>query len=172
MIKKICIDVSRPPLRKISFGSGLRRNIDNVLVNNVAHEHTSCQTTHNSKRERGGWESQSNTTNVDDCLQAFTQNGDEGKEEHHVFFHISLEATPARLIGIGVMLQRLSKLHAPLFLELGNAQQGRTHDSDNQGGDDTKHTFPDVFRAGESIGAEAIEGTDHACAYRDADDQT
>jgi hypothetical protein len=81
---------------------------------------------------------------LQDCLDAFAQDSNEGQDEHSVFLAPLLEATTCWQTGV-FRLEDLLDLDAPFVLQFADAQQCRAHYCDDDAGDNGKYTFPDVL---------------------------
>lgn len=138
--------------------------LGHVLVDKPATEDAGSQAADDGEREGSGRNAQGDTADEDDGLETFTQSGDKGQQEHGVFFCPALEAAAKGTFDGILGFESLRELDAPFVLEFGDAEQGGTHKSDDDGGDEAKGALPDVFCAGEVVFAEGIEGADDAAS--------
>lgn len=175
-MRKIWREARLPDLAYVSRwgGEGLGSH---SLVDEVADDEADADAADDGEGERRCGEAETDTADEDDCLETFAENGDEGQQEHGVLFGPPLEgaALPGPP-GAGAGFFRFegsSQLDAPLVLQLGDAQEGGTHDGDDDGGDDAEGALPDVLDAvGEVVLAVAVEGADQGAADDQAEQQT
>ena len=139
------------------------------LVDEESDQGATTKTADDSKRERTGWKTQADTADEDNRFEALPEDSDERQEEHGVFLAPEFEAAAFYFTSGGVLGFELSgELDAPFILELGDAEKSGAHDTDDQGCNQTKGAFPDVFGACPFVFAETVESSNQAST----DDET
>ena len=148
-----------------------RKSIGDILVHHISHRAASEETTEDGQWKGARREAEPNTANIHDGLQPFTEHRDEGQDEHDVFLTPMLQpADPGGTLLL--LLEGPRKLDTPFLAHLVDAQQPRTHDRDDDRGDESKDTFPDIFRVGEGVLLETVKSTDHAGADAETEEET
>lgn len=97
-------------------------------------------------------------------LLTLTQNSDEQQDEHAILLAPALESSSPVTNRDRLLFQGLGELDAPLPLHLGDAQQDRAQDADDQAGEDGERAFPVVLCVGPLVLPEAVEGADKTAA--------
>jgi len=145
---------------------------ENEPVDEVSNKTTSSQSTDDSKRERCCRQTETDTTNENDSLEALSQDSDERQHEHCIFFCPALESSRGRACGGGLLgLQSLSELDSPFVLQLRHSKERCAHDGDDQARDYAEGSLPDVLGGSEMILAESVEGSDHTASNDETDGQ-
>lgn len=70
------------------------------------------------------------------------------------------------------MLQHFGDLHTPFVLELANAEQGSSHQSNDDTCEDCEGAFPNVFRSFKGIASSSVKSTNDAGTDDQADQNT
>lgn len=146
----------------------LQRGHVATLVDDETDEDSSCETTDGGQGDGAGGQSQADTSDKDNGLETFSQNGNEGKQEHGVFFCPGLEAGAESGVTVVFGFESLCQLDSPFGLQLGDAEQGGTDDGDDDGRNDGKDAFPDVFCWAPFVLTDAVKGTDQPSADNEA----
>ena len=74
-----------------------------------------------------------------------------------------------RVVGFG--FKSAGELQTPFGLHLGDAQEGGTHERDDDGSDQTEGTFPDVFGGAPFVFAEGVKDSNESGADDEADSE-
>lgn len=133
-----------------------RENVT-TTVDEVTNQDTGGETRNDGNGESSSGSSEGDTTNKDDKLDTFTKGGNERKQGHGVLSRPGggLQALPngglLNVSGFVGVQNGLGNLDSPLFLHLVETEHGETHDGNQNGSDDGKDTFPEIFRRGPDI---------------------
>lgn len=131
-------------------GGGNQENLDGhevtTAIDNVTDEGTSEYTANDGDGKGGCRSTQGDTTDEDDGFQTFTKSCDERQDGDGIFFGPSSRVeflVPSQLGPLSVRLdQSLCDLDSPLFSHFVNTKHSDTHDSNHDGSDHGKDTFP------------------------------
>ena len=118
-------------------------------VDEVSDQAARSETSDHWQGKRDSRKTQAHTSDEHYSLETFTKNGDERQDEHCVLFTPELEAgsEATTLLGTVLDLERFGELDPPLVLKFGHAEEGSTHDGDDEGCEDAEGSLPDVFGA-------------------------
>lgn len=143
----------------------------NSLVDKVANKGTERKTENRRNGNRRSSLADANTSNEEHALEALTQDGDERQQEQGVLLAEVLQAV-AEGTRVGLArVQGLAQLHAPLVLQLGDAQEDGAHGGDDEGGAEGKDALPDALCGGELFRAEGVDAADDGHGDDDAGDE-
>lgn len=129
-------------------------------IQDIPHKTSYDQPYYNGQRHGIGRRRERDAGDEDDGLDAFSQDGDEGKHEHGVLLGEALEpagAGPARADG---GLEGLGKLHAPLLLHLADAEEGDAYEADDDGGHEGEGALVVVLVGVPGVAAYRVESAD------------
>lgn len=143
-------------------------------IQDITHETADDQPHNNRQRHSSSGSRERNTGNEDDGLDALPEHGDEREHEHGVLLGEALQPAGAGGAHAGVHggLEGLGELHAPLLLDLADAQQGDADDADDDGGDEGEGPFVVILVRLPGVAAYGVEGAYYAGGDDEADEES